>query len=127
MAKAEWILEAQDRPILQNLCRKEDLDQEVEWIESTLTEILNKNCKLVRVTSYSKRWWNKKVETARKFWAKEKRTWGKITPDREKFKQARNAFYRIVRKAKRECWQNFLEGEEEISDTSKVRPEDKNR
>ena len=56
MAKVEWKLQTQDRPILQNLCRKEDLDQEVEWIESTLTEILNKNCKLIRVTSYSNRW-----------------------------------------------------------------------
>ena len=127
MAKAEWKLQTQDRPILQNLCRKEDLDQEVEWIESTLTEILNKNCKLVRVTPYSKRWWNKEVETARRSLAKEKRTWEKITLDKEKFKQARNAFYRIVRKAKRECWQNFLEGEEEISDPSKNQPEDKNR
>ena len=53
MTKAEWKLQTQVQPILQNLCRKEDLDQKVEWIESTLTEILNKNCKLVRVTSYS--------------------------------------------------------------------------
>ena len=120
MAKAKWKLQTQDRPILQNLCRKEDLNQEIEWIESTLTEILNKNCKLMQVTSYSKRWWNREVETAYKSWAKEKKTWGKITPDREKFKQARNTFYRIVRKAKRKCWQNFLEGKEEISNPSKV-------
>ena len=32
-----------------------------------------------------------------------------------------------MRKAKRECWQNFLEGEERIFDLSKVRAEDKNR
>lgn len=81
----------------------------------------------MRVTSYSKRWWNKEVETARKSWAKEKKIWGKITPDREKFKQARNAFYRIMRKVKRECWQEFLEREEGDSDPSKIRPEDKNR
>ncbi len=127
MAKAEWKLQTQVQPILQNLCRKEDLDQEVEWIESTLNEILNKNCKLVRVRSYFKRWLNKEVETACRSWAKEKRAWGKIIPDRENFKQAQNPFYRIVRKAKRECWQKFQEGEEEISDPSNVSPEDKNR
>lgn len=53
--------------------------------------------------------------------------WEKITPDRKKFKKARNTFYRIVRKAKREYRQNFLEREEEISDPSKVRPDDENR
>lgn len=96
-------------------------------MESTLTEILNQNCKLMRVTFYSKKWWNKEVEVACKVWAKEKKLWGKITPDRERFKKARNKFYRIVRKTKRECWQNFLEGKEEISDPPKVWPDDKNR
>ena len=42
-------------------------------------------------------------------------------------KQARNVFYRIVRKAKRECWQNFLEGTEKSSNPAQIRPEDKNR
>ncbi len=118
IAKAEWNLKSQDQHILQNQCSKFDLNQEVEWMESTLTEILNQNCKLMRVTSYSKKWWNKEVEVARKVWAKEKKLWGKITPDRERFKKARNDFYRIVHKAKRECWQNLLEGEDEISDPS---------
>ncbi len=80
----------------------------------------------MRVTSYSKRWWNKEVAQACKEWAKEKRLWGQITPNREKLKQARNAFYRFVRKAKRECWQNFLEGTEEPN-TAQVQREDKNR
>ncbi len=55
MAKAEWKLQTQDWLILQNLSRKEDLDQEVEWMESTLTQILNKHYKLVRVTYYCNR------------------------------------------------------------------------
>lgn len=32
-----------------------------------------------------------------------------------------------MRKAKRECWQNFLEGREDSADLSQIRPEDKNR
>ena len=39
-----------------------------------------------------------------------------ITPNRKKLKQARNTFYYIVRKTKRECWQNFLESKEESLD-----------
>ena len=69
----------------------------------------------MQVTPYSKRWWNKNVAQACKAWAKEKKKWGKSTPNREKLKQAQNKFYHIVYKAKRECWQNFLEGIEESS------------
>ena len=126
-AQKEWVIQSQKRPILQSSCNRLALDQEVEWIENTLTDILNTYSKIMRVTSYSKRWWNEEVAQARKTWAKEKKTWGQVTPNREKLKQARNMFYRLVRKAKRECWQNFLEGEEETLDPAKIRPEDKNR
>ena len=44
-------------------------------------------------------------------------------------KKARNLFYRTVRKAKRECWQKFLLGEEELQegDLVNIHREDKNR
>lgn len=64
---------------------------------------------------------------AHKIWAKEKKIWGHTSPDREKLKKARNVFYCLVRKAKRECWQSFLEGEEDILDPAKIQLEDKNR
>ena len=64
---------------------------------------------------FSKRWWNKKVAEARKIWAREKKLWGKVTPNRERLKQAQNAFYRTIRRAKRESWQKFLLGEEELN------------
>ena len=63
----------------------------------------------------------------RKVWAKEKKRWGQTIPNKEMLKQARNAFYRIVRNAKRECWQNFLEGTEESSNSAYIWPKDKNR
>lgn len=83
----------------------------------------------MRVTPFSKRWWNKKVAEARKIWAKEKKLWGKVSPNREKLKQVHNIFYRTVRRAKRECWQKFLLREEELNgaDPAKIHPEDKNR
>lgn len=52
--------------------------------------------------------------------------WGKITLNREKLKQVWNAFYCIVHKDKRKCWQNFLEGIKESSNPAQIRPEDKN-
>lgn len=51
---------------------------------------------------------------------KKKKIWEKITPNREKLKQAQNAFYRIVCKAKKEYWQNFLESMEESSDSAQI-------
>ncbi len=126
-AQKEWVSQSQERPILKNSCNCFALDQEVKWIEDTLTNILNAYSKIMRVTCYSKRWWNEEVAKARKIWAKEKKVWGQVTPNREKLKQARNAFYHIVRKAKRECWQDFLEGKEERSVGAQIRPEDINR
>ena len=64
---------------------------------------------------------------ARKIWIKEKKMLGQTTLDRKKLKQARNIYYRVVRKAKRECWQNFLEGREESSNPAQIWPENKNR
>ncbi len=61
-----------------------------------------------------------------KIWAKKKKTLGQTTPDKEKLIQSQNQFYCVVRKAKRECWQNFLKNEKKNQDTAKIRPEDKN-
>lgn len=47
--------------------------------------------------------------------------------DREKFKQVWNTFYYIVYKAKRKCWQKFLEGKKRDLDPFKIWSQDKNR
>ncbi len=122
-----WKTQSQDRLILQNLCSCGELDQEVPRIENTLTTILNTYCKIMWVTSHSKRWWNSEVAKAGKIWAREKKTLAQISLDREKLKKAQNAFYRLIPKAKRECWQSFLEEEEKSLDSDQIRAEDKNR
>ena len=55
-AQNDWIAHTQDRPILSDSCSKQDLDEEVEWMEDLLTQILNTHSKAMRVTSFSKRW-----------------------------------------------------------------------
>ena len=72
-AKLDWTKQTQNRPILEGSSTQQDLDKEVEWVELLLTDILNTHCKKVRVTPFSKRWWNKEVAEARKTWAKEKK------------------------------------------------------
>ena len=54
-AKKAWVSKSCKRPILDQKCNSSALDQEVKWIEDTLTDLLNKYSKIIRVTSYSKR------------------------------------------------------------------------
>ena len=99
-------------------CTKEDLDKEVEWFESKIAELLNNHAKITRVCAYSKRWWNNDVVEARSKWARDKRKFGKELDQRQELKQARNLYYRTIRKAKRLSWQNFLQGKNENSTQS---------
>lgn len=64
---------------------------------------------------------------AYKVQVKEKKIWGKITPNREKLKQTQNAFYCIMHKAKRVYQQNFLKGMKKSLDIAQIWPENKNR
>ena len=77
-AKEAWVIQSRERPILDQTCNRSTLDLEVEWIEDTLTDLLNKYDKIMQVTPYSKRWRNKDVAQARKIWAKDKKIWEKI-------------------------------------------------
>ena len=116
-AKLDWTIRTKNHPVLDVSCTQQDLDKEVEWVEALFTDVLNTDCKKVRVTPFSKRWLNKEVAEARKTWAKEKKLWGKVLPNRENLKRAQNLFYCTVRKAKRECWQKFLMGEKNLRET----------
>ena len=84
----------------------------MKWFEAEISSFLDKHTKITRVTSYSKRWWNDEVAQARKAWAKEKKRLGNTGNNVEELKKARNAYYRVIRKAKRVTWQRFLQGED---------------
>lgn len=112
-AKEEWEEASIDQPHLSFSSTKEDLDKEVEWFESKLARLLNNHAKVTRITAYSKRWSNEEVAKARKSWGKNKRRLRGDENFKDKLKQARNSYYRTIRKAKRFCWQKFLKGEEQ--------------
>ena len=75
-AKDEWNMTSKGQAHLRLSYTKEDLDREVEWFESRLTELLNSHAKITRITAHSKRWWNEEVAEARKTWAKHKKRLG---------------------------------------------------
>ncbi len=43
-------------------------------------------------------------------WTKDKRRLSKSEDLKGELKQTRNQYYRVIRKIKQECWQNFLQG-----------------
>ena len=53
--KNEWKKTNIDQQPLNLLCKKEKLDQKVEWFEKKLTELLNNHAKIRKITFYSKR------------------------------------------------------------------------
>lgn len=123
-AKQDWEKESSLRPHLSHVSSKMELDSEVEWFEVTLGIWLDKFAKVTRLTSYSKKWWNDEVVQARKTWAKEKRRLRGCLNSNKELKKVRNAYYHIIRKAKRQCWQDFLQGEKENMEVQSL---DKNR
>ena len=64
-AQSEWKMTNEDQQLLDLLCIKQELDQEVEWFERKLTKLLNNHAKITQITCYSKQWWNKEVAKAR--------------------------------------------------------------
>ena len=117
-AKDEWKRANGDHQQLSLGCTRQELDQEVEWFEKKLAELLNNHAKITQITSHSKRWWNEEVAQARLIWAKDKRRLSRREDLKEELKQARNQYYRVIRKAKRVCWQNFLQGKTQSSGTA---------
>jgi hypothetical protein len=92
---------------------------------------LNLYAKPLRITAYSKRWWNPTIKKARLKYTQVKcRSKNSLNRGSTRLKRelnlARNNYYYIVRKEKRECWQKFLQGAEEILEDNPTY-EDKNR
>ena len=112
-ARDDWEKFSIGQKYLTPLSTKEDLDKEAQWFESKIAELLNNHAKITRVCAYSKQWWNEGVAEARRLWAKDKRKLSGDENRKQELKQARNSYYRTIRKAKRLCWQNFLQGKEE--------------
>lgn len=57
-ATDHWRRQVGNRPLFNNHSTEEEVEQEARFMENTLTDSLDSNCKQLRVTLYSKRWWN---------------------------------------------------------------------
>ena len=109
--EAEWWDKARQFP--QQLLSNSEIEREVQWIQETVTDVLDKHTQPIRITPRSKRWWNKKVKESRKAFLRERRLHQSGWATWEELKDVQNAYYSTIRREKRLAWQRFLQGDEE--------------
>lgn len=115
-AEQAWEELTTNRPLLTDLCTREEIAEEAVWIEKTFTKILDQYAKPIKLTSYSKRWWGEKVKKARSHYARIRRDWQAGLIEEKEHRENRNKYYRTIRQAKRECWETFIGGPQEVRD-----------
>ncbi|EED18393.1 reverse transcriptase, putative [Talaromyces stipitatus ATCC 10500] len=88
-AKDTWNELAKTQPILTDTTSTEEVEREAEWIERTLTEVLNKHCKQIRLCAQSKRWWNSEIEAEQSVYSKARKAYQAGEISDEKHREAR--------------------------------------
>ena len=64
-AQEEWLKKVQNRGLISKSSSQKDLENEAVFIQETLIIVLDETAKKLRITAYSKRWWNNTVKEAR--------------------------------------------------------------
>jgi hypothetical protein len=115
------IVRSKRRPPIKNDEQNEEEECRQEWkrrryadnnseapllMQIELVKTLNDTFGRKRWSPRAKRWWTKELEEERDILAEARRT---TIPSSDQFKQARNRWLRAIRKAKRECWEKFLQ------------------
>ncbi|KAJ5453717.1 uncharacterized protein N7458_004673 [Penicillium daleae] len=118
-AKQMWQANAEQRGLLDDACSVAEVEGEAVWVQEKLTAVLDQYAKPVRVTPRSKRWWNRDVKGARGAYCQARRAWQGQHITTTDLREARNDYYRTIRKAKRTCWETFLAGPTDIPDHSR--------
>ncbi|EED23618.1 reverse transcriptase, putative [Talaromyces stipitatus ATCC 10500] len=88
-AKDTWNELAKTQPILTDTTSTEEVEREAEWIERTLTEVLNKHCKQIKLCARSKRWWNSEIEAERSVYSKARKAYQAGEISEEEHREAR--------------------------------------
>ena len=75
--------------------------------------IMAKGVRTKYLCSQSKRWWNQEVEQARKDFRRANRNKDGSQPRREQARGLKRAYNKAIKKAKKECWENFVKSARE--------------
>jgi hypothetical protein len=110
-AEEEWRRRAAGRPLITPSMSPETIEAEAEWLSETTCAVLNIHAKPKRICARSKRWWSAEIGEKRRILGSLKRM-RRRSPQlvsAQEVKTARRELRRTIRKAKRECWQGFLQ------------------
>ncbi len=103
------------RPPLMDECSLGDVEDEADWVERTLTDVLNEHAKLIKLCARSKCWWGPQTVDARSAYSKTYRAYQAGDISEKDLQEAWKTYYTAIRRAKRECWEAFLQGTNEGS------------
>jgi hypothetical protein len=114
-AESTWRELSSANPRLTDDCSLGDIENEANWLEAALTKVLDKHAKQVKLCARSKRWWGPQTVEARTVYSRACRAYQAGEISEEDRREARRAYYTTIRRAKRECWEAFLQGTDEGS------------
>ena len=106
-AQAFFRTAAGESPILTDVSTTEEVDTAALALRETMTATLDKFAKKKRSCARSKRWWTEDLGKLRKELGRARRNWR--VADMSRVQAARRELRRAIRKAKRDCWNGFLQ------------------
>lgn len=108
VAERMWRERMGQLPPLDDSSTAEDIDREAQGIRKGLVEVLDRYARKLRITARSKRWWSDTIRERRKSLGQAinrlRRGHGA-----GQVKEARRALKREIHRAKRECWDRYLQ------------------
>ena len=118
--KANWksliediLAEQDDREFSWSLTElsAESLELEAEKLQKLIIKLVEKHIPRKRISERSKPWWSDELKISRKEMTKYRRKWKRYSDiqSEQEYQEARANYYYEVKKAKSNCWNNFLE------------------
>ena len=97
-----------ERPHLNDSSTIADLEEEIEFIQSTMVRFLDAHIRRITICAHSKRWWNDDIQGKRQQLGRVLRWNRKEQTNKPAVREARKALRRLTRRARRQCWEDFL-------------------
>ena len=93
----------------------ESLESEAEKLQKLVINLVKKHIFRKKLSEKSKSWWSDELKILRKEMTKYRKKWRKYLDIQaeQKYHKARANYYFKVKKAKSNCWNNFLENASE--------------
>lgn len=123
-AGKHWRLLSEGRPIV-NAWRATaaELEAEACWMQEGLKVVLDSYAPGRQPHARSKRWWSSEIKLERTRFGRSRRDYNDGRIGFDDYRQARNFYYRYIRRAKRLAWERFLEGVFPTDEESQIAPD----